>query len=324
MQTTASPRATSNRSSSLSRRTGMRRSRLAFRPVRASLTTTTGQPPVFRDLQEALGEALDLAGVAHDVSVDCLAAGGEDLAHVLVPAAFLPYVHPAAYPSPDQLRRTVLVITESPGEPGFERAAALAESAAATFVLDAGAVPELSRLGIGAQLLRLGHVPAWAAQADAQRDIDLTVIADHTDRRALAIAKVAPALEGRRTALPLGRHPLTPRSAQATPAGVSKRELLARSRVLLCVHAADTHGFDWLSALPAIANGCVVLSELPTHHGPLVAGRHFECAEFHALPAAVEGLLASPDRIERVAREAYEVVKAERPLDSVGTALREA
>src|SRR3954468_355857 len=108
MQTTASPRATSNRSSSLSRRTGMRRRRLAFRLVRASLTTTTGQPPVFRDLQEALGDALDLARVPHDVSVDCLAAGEEDLVHLVVPAAYLPYVHPAAYPSPDQVRRTVL------------------------------------------------------------------------------------------------------------------------------------------------------------------------------------------------------------------------
>src|SRR4051812_12493417 len=155
MQTTASPRATSNRSSSLSRRTGMRRSRLAFGGLRASLVTSTGQPPVFRDLQEALGDALDLAGVAHDVSVDCLAAAGDDFAHLLVPAAFLPYVHPAAYPSPDQLRRTVLVITESAGAPGFERAAALAESSAVTFVLDAGALPELRRVGIEGRLLRL-------------------------------------------------------------------------------------------------------------------------------------------------------------------------
>jgi Glycosyl transferase family 2 len=147
------------------------------------------------------------------------------------------------------------------------------------------------------------------------------VLADFSDRRALAIAKIAPALEGRRTALHFVRHPMTPASAAATP---SRRELVARSRVLLCVHAAETTGFDWLSALPAIANGCAVLSELPTHHGPLVAGRHFECAEFHALPAAVEGLLASPDRIERIAHEAYETIKAERPLQAVGDALGEA
>src|SRR3954468_17454749 len=238
MQTTASPRATSNRSSSLSRRTGMRRSRLAFAVVRASLVTTTGQPPVFRDLQEALGDALDLAGIVHDASVDCLAAGGEELVHVLAPGAFLPYVHPAAYPSPDQVRRTVLVITESPGDPTFELAAALAENAAAIFVLDAGAVRELARRGIGARLLRLGHVPGWEAGTH-ERDIELTVVADHTDRRALAIAETAPALGGRRPALPLVRHPLTPESARATPTGSAKRQLLARSRVLLCVHGGD-------------------------------------------------------------------------------------
>src|SRR3954470_174725 len=160
MQTTASPRRVSSCSSSLRRRTGMRRRRLAFGAVRASLTTTTGQPPVFRDLQEALGDALGLAGVPHEVSTDCLAAARDDLVHVLVPGAYLPYVHPAAYPSPDQVRRTVLVITESPGDPGFERAAGLAESVAATFVLDAGAVAELARLGVRARPLRLRHAPA--------------------------------------------------------------------------------------------------------------------------------------------------------------------
>jgi hypothetical protein len=288
--------------------------------VRASIVTTTGQPPVFRDLQEALGAALDLAGVAHDVSADCLAAGVDDLVHILVPAAFLPYVHPAAYPSPDQLRRTVLVITESPGAPGFEQAAALAQSAAATFVLDAGALPELRRLGIDARLLRLGHVPAWEAGAQ-ERDVDLAVMADFSDRRALAVAMIAPVLEGRRTALHLLRQPLTPQSAGATP---SRTGLLARSRVLLCVHGAEGRSFDWLGALPAIANGCVVLSELPAHHGPLVAGRHFECAEFHALPTAVEGLLASHDRIERIAHDAKETIRTERPLEAVGEALAEA
>jgi hypothetical protein len=292
--------------------------------VRASITTSSGQPPVFVDLQEALADALGLAGVPCDVSVDCLAAGGDDLVHVLVPGAYLPYVHPAAYPSPDQVRRMVLVITESPGDAGFERAAALAESVAATFVLDAGAVPELGRLGVNARPLRLGHVPAWEAQGEAERDVDLVVVADHTDRRALAIAEIAPALEGRRTALHLVRHPLTPDSARATPSGAAKRALLARSRVLLSVHGGETRGFDWLAALPAIAGGCVVLSEQPRDHGPLVAGRHFECAEFHALPTAVEGLLASPDRVERVRSEAYELMRSERPLAAVGDALREA
>jgi hypothetical protein len=117
---------------------------------------------------------------------------------------------------------------------------------------------------------------------------------------------------------------LTAASAAATPGGGAARELLARTKVLLCVHEREERGFNWLAAMPAISNGCVVLSEQPERHGPLVAGRHFECAEFHALPAAIEGLLASPDRLERVRREAYEIVRAERPLSGVGELLREA
>jgi Glycosyl transferase family 2 len=292
--------------------------------VRASLTTSSNQPPLFRDLQEALAGALAQAGVACGVSVDCCAAHEDDLVHVLVPGGYMPYVHPAAHPSPDQVRRTVLVVTESPGEPGFDRATALAENAAATFVLDPAAAPELARVGVAARPLRLGHVPAWEAAKPAERDIDLAVVADHTDRRALAIAQVAPALAGRRAALHLARHPLTEESARATPTGAEKRALLARTRVLLCVHGGETRGFDWLAAMPAIANGCVVLTELPTGHGPLVAGRHFECADFHALPAAVGGLLASPDRVDSVARDAYELLRTERPLSALGDALREA
>jgi hypothetical protein len=295
--------------------------------VRASITSSSGQEPRFGDLERALIDALALAGVPCDVSVDCFAAGVEDLVHVLVPGAYLPHVHPAAYPSPDQLRRTVLVITESPGAPGWERAAALAESAAATLVLDSAAVPELARAGVSARVLRLGYVPAWdgwGGLAGSERSIDLAVLGEFSDRRALAVAEAAAALHGRRTALHLLRRPLTPASAVASPVGERRRSLLADTSVLLCAHEAEAGGFDWLEALPAIANGCVVLSEQPSGHGPLVAGRHFECAEFHALPGAMEGLLGSPDRIERVRSEAYDFVRAELPLERVGEMLREA
>ncbi|MEA2423119.1 MAG: hypothetical protein QOF55_2218, partial [Thermoleophilaceae bacterium] len=296
--------------------------------MRASVTASSGQDPRYGELQQALVEALALAGVPAEVSVDCFAAGAEDLVHVLVPAAYLPYVHDAAYPSPDQLRRTVLVVTESPGEPGFEPAAALAETAAATLVLDPAAAPELERRGVSARLLKLGYVPAWDAWggSSAERAIDLAMLDDFSDRRALAVATAWPALEGRRTALHLARLPLTPASAAATPSGAARWELLANTRVLLTVHGAETRSFDWLAGLAAIANGCIVLSEQPRGHGPLVAGRHFETAEFHALPAAIEGLLGGGDeeRLGRMRREAYDLMRAERPLSGVGEALREA
>src|SRR5436305_1969869 len=126
-----------------------------------AVTTGSGQPPIFDDLQEALSAALAEAGVPNAISVDCLAAHEDDLVHVLVPSGYMPYVHPAAHPSPQQMRRTVLVVTDTPDGPGFERAAALAESAAATLVVDAGAAGELGRRGIRVRALRLGYVPAW-------------------------------------------------------------------------------------------------------------------------------------------------------------------
>ena len=298
-----------------------------MRSVRASLTTSSGQPPVFDDLQDALAGALAEAGVSHGVSVDSLAAHEDGLVHVLVPAAYMPYVHPAAHPSPPQMRRTVLVVTDAPGDAGFERAAALAESAAATLVLDAGAASELAHRGIRVRALRLGYVPAWdgwCGLPEAERDVDVAVVAEYSDRRALALSRSGAALSGRRTALHLLRHPLTPASAEVTPIGARKRELLSRTKLLLCVHQAESRAFDWLSALPALANGCVVLSEQPEHHGPLVAGRHFDCTDFHSIPAAIEGVLGSPERIERIRADAYDFIRAERPLSEPADVLREA
>ena len=282
--------------------------------MRASLVASSGQDPRFGELHDALVDALALAGVEASVSVDCLAADDGDLVHVLVPGAYLPHVHPAAYPSPDQLKRTVLIVTESPGDPGFDEAAALAESAAVTFVLDPLALPS-------ARVLRLGHVPNWSVAQSEERPVDVALIADFSDRRAQALSHLAPVLAEHRTALHLLRRPLTTLEREATP---SRFELLARTRVLLAVHRGEARGFDWLTALPAMNNGCVVLSEPAEAHGPLVAGKHFDCAAFEALPTALEGLLGSPDRISNIASEAYELLKAERPLEAVGAALAEA
>lgn len=297
----------------------MRRRRLAFLPVRASIAASSGQPPVFGELHGAIADALAAAGVPCDVSIDCLAAGADDLVHVLVPAAYLPHVHPAAYPSPEQLRRTVLVVTEAPGEPGFDEARSLAESAAAVLALDADAARELK-----ATPFKPGYVAAWDAWggAERERDIDLVMLGEFSDRRSLAVAEAAAALQGRHAAIHLERRPLTPASAAATPSGAAKWELLARARVLLCVHDGESRGFDWQAAGGAIANGCVVLTEQAEGHGPLVAGRHFECAGFHALPTALEGLLGSPDRLGRVRRGAYATLRDELPPAALGATLR--
>lgn len=273
------------------------------------MVASSGQPPFFGELQQAL---IDVLGGA-DVSVDCLAAG--DAVHVLIPGAYLPYVHPAAYPAPEQLRRTVLVVTESPGDAGFADAASLAESAAAVFALD----PSAAR-ALGAPVLKLGHVPGWQAEA-LTRDIDVAVLGEFSDRRALAVASIAPVLSGRHARIHLERRPLTPVSASSTPSADAKWELLARARVLLCVHRGESRGFDWLSFAAAASNGCVVLHEQPDGHGPLVAGRHFECAEFHALPAALEGLLASEERLGRVREEASAYARSELSQDALGAVL---
>jgi hypothetical protein len=141
----------------------------------------------------------------------------------------------------------------------------------------------------------------------------------HTARRGAVLARMAPFLSSRRSALYLveSTAPHTEASANFL-AGERKWRALVQSKVIVNVHRAELGYFEWQRATEAIANGCVVVSEHSVGFDPLVPGRHFVSASYDSLPQVVEALLSDDEQLERIRREAYEALKGKwRLADSI-------
>jgi hypothetical protein len=101
--------------------------------------------------------------------------------------------------------------------------------------------------------------------------------------------------------------------------GEEKWELLARSRLLLNLHREGATAFEWVRALEAIANGCVVLTAPSTGLAPLVPGKHVLVSDPSRMGLVAMAALADPGLLERTARAAEELCRS---LDMGGSARR--
>jgi hypothetical protein len=145
------------------------------------------------------------------------------------------------------------------------------------------------------------------------RDIDVVFLGGATDRRAAALARLAPVLWDRRSELRMFTfsRPLTG-DEPGIVFGDEKYRLLARSKVLVNLHRSDESDadgyFEWARMVEAMANGCVVVTEASLGHEPLIAGEHFVETALDDLPTAVLGVLDDDERRRRIAAAAHRVV----------------
>ena len=101
--------------------------------------------------------------------------------------------------------------------------------------------------------------------------------------------------------------------------GAAKLDLLARTRVILNLHRADDTGyFEWHRALPAVANGAVILTEPSEDSAPLRHGVELVEAPTADLAGYLVGLLTNEDRRRAIADAAQSRLRAD---DSFPTAL---
>jgi hypothetical protein len=286
---------------------------------RLCVVSASGQNAFFGEILEAFGAALRARGVEVEESVDCFPAPADDLAYLFIPHEYNPMVHELARPTWAQLRRSVALCTEQPGTNWFDTAAELAAQAGAAVDINALGAAELRRRGIAAEHAPLGYVASWdrwGGAPDSERPIDVAFLGGHTDRRARVLARCAPVLEPRRTALHVTEtvHPHLAGSSYFL-ARERKWDLLARTKVLLNVHQGDLAYMEWHRVLDAAVNGCVVLSEHSVGVDPLVPGEHYVSAGYDDLPGALEGLLADPDRIAAIRSAAYDLLRERLPID---------
>jgi hypothetical protein len=96
--------------------------------------------------------------------------------------------------------------------------------------------------------------------------------------------------------------------------GDDKLRMLARSTLLLNLHRDASTSFEWVRALEAICNGCVVVSEHSSDFAPLVPGRHLVAGAPHRLNELARSLLEHPERVHAVRDQAYRFVRDELPM----------
>jgi hypothetical protein len=146
-----------------------------------------------------------------------------------------------------------------------------------------------------------------------------------TERRAQVLARCSQVLAGRRHEIHLVDS-VTPhlQDSRCFVSGERKWATLRATRVMLNVHRRDLPYFEWLRAVGAMANGCVVLSEESVGFDPLIPGEHFVPATFDSMHIALEALLSDPQRLSQISCAAYQLLREELDLARSSEVLAEA
>lgn len=183
------------------------------------------------------------------------------------------------------------------------------------------AVDEYARRGLEAEHLQLGWHPSWDrwhGDLERHRSLDLLFLGSMTDRRAGFLGDAAPMLWDLRADLRLFEYPKPMSEPRGRfLAGDAKRDLLADSRALLNVHRADVPYFEWVRALEAVCNGCLLVTEASSDYGPLQAGRHLVAAPLDTLAALTASLLVDEGLRREIVTDAYELVRRELALTTL-------
>ena len=214
-------------------------------------------------------------------------------------------------------RCSIPICTEQPGTPWFLLSLGFCVGSPLVVDINSVGVKAIEREGFRARRLQLGGVSqidqSTLAPDSPERDIDVVFLGGSTDRRAAALARLAPVLWNRRSELRMFTfsRPLTG-DEPGIVFGDDKYRLLARSKVLVNLHRSDESEadgyFEWARMVEAMANGCVVITEASLGHEPLVAGDHFVETSLDQLSTEVLDVLDDDDRREKIAAAAHRVV----------------
>jgi hypothetical protein len=242
-----------------------------------------------------------------------------DTVYVVVPHEHYACEPASAWPSTEQLERTIALCVENPFTPWFDIVCELAPQFPAVLAINQSSVAALRGRDIAAEHLQLGYTRHWDSWNghDRPRPIDVTYLGSAHPRRDAIVAGYGRWLWPRRTAMLVPPIATKPSARPDYLVDGAKYAHLGQAKVLVNLHQGDTSSFEWVRALQAIANGCVVVSEPSVDDHPLVPGEHFVVAAAESIPHVVEGLLLHPPRLDRIRASAYEMVRTE--LDMAAT-----
>lgn len=256
-----------------------------------------------------------VAAVVEQQGVETLSHSGrvEDVDDGNTAFVVIPHEYFLLSPRPPAgcLSRTIAFGVEHPGTDTFAMSMRVGAAMAARLEISAESVREERRCGLSVERFVFGYSPRWDRWGgeDRERPVDLLYMGTADRERLQALAGVLPGLANLSTEVLIP--PTEPHvSARADfLVGDDKWNLLSRSKLLLNLHRENKTAFEWIRALEAMSNGCVVLTEPSTDLGGLVAGNHLLIAERDELAARVQAATSDAELLRTVAAAAYRFCK---------------
>jgi hypothetical protein len=274
------------------------------------------------ELLEAIAFEVGLLGVATEISYDDF-PDVDDAAYVVIPHEYFTTIPRAQHPGRAQLSRTVALCVEQPGTPWFEASVQYIRTTAAAVDINALGREELRRRSIPAEHFQIGYTELWDSWGGtpSDRPVDVLHLGTETPRRLHAFARYAADLWEHECRILLPAVERKTRGRGDFVTGRAKWDLLATAKIVLNLHRQPLAYFEWIRAVEAMCNGCVVVSEASRDASPLVAGEHYLSGRIETLGMLADGLLSDEHALDAMRQRAYDFVRTELPMAASATRL---
>lgn len=222
---------------------------------------------------------------------------------ILAPHEVYPHLGATSDELDKSLVHTILICTERPSAFGWDRWLRLATRAKAVFDISDAGVTAFAAGGLEVRRFRIGYEPGIDRSRGGieTRPLDVVFMGASTPRRQRLIAAAAQHLSRRDVQLRITEGVASrANSVDGFVSGETKYSLLAGAKIALNLHPADDPLFEWLRAREALANGCLLVSELSSGATPLDPGSHFVSVNHSHLGATLDRLLDEPSRLEEI------------------------
>ena len=250
-------------------------------------------------------------------------SGEPDDVFVVVPHEFFRVLPTPLLPTRDLRRRTIGFCVEHPGNDTFTTTLHEARGLGACVDINDDSTQELSASGIPVERFRLGYSSQWDVWGgtDGERPIDVLYLGTADDRRSRFLSVDPETVSDYEVFMAMPPHEPMIRPRPDFFMGAEKLRLLSESKILLNLHRSESVSFEWVRALEAMSNGCVMVSEHSSDHTPFVPGRHFVSGSPYNLWHLARATLTDPQRLRTMRHEAYEFLRTELTMRPAATML---
>ena len=290
-----------------------------------SFVSAPGGSAFMAELLEVMADAVRRVGGAAVAREGLVPSEPSETVFVVVPHEYYAIVPAPLQPGEPVRQRMIGLCVEQPGTQTFETVVERSRGLGAVIATSAEAVMELTRRGIRSERFVLGYSPIWDhwGGEDTARPIDVAYMGTLDARRTAVVTGWADSLWPWRTRLLMPPHEPMTRRRPDFLLGEDKWRHLAASKLLLNLHREGAYALEWVRALEAICNGCVVVTERSLDCAPLVPGTHLVMGRPQTLGLLTATLLRHPDRLAAIRAAAYDLCRQELDMGASARGLLE-